>query len=90
MAAALIVVGIVIDLVMPTGILSGVSDRRAAFILAGSCGVTAALFKRFWQPSDFRQSGESQRREPFRNFLKNLRSRLAFCSSSWGWMAIPG
>ena len=71
-AAALILVGIVIELVMPIGILSGVSDRLAAFILAGYCGVTAVLFKRFWQPGDSWQSGKSQGRERFWDFLKNL------------------
>lgn len=72
LAAALIVVGIVIELVMPIGILSGIADRLAAFILAGYCAVTAVLFKRFWQPGDFWQAGESQGRTLFWDFLKNL------------------
>ena len=46
-------VGIVIELAMPIGILSGFADRLAAFVLTGHCATTAVLFKRFWQPGDF-------------------------------------
>lgn len=72
LARTLILVGIVVELVMPLGILSGVADRLAAFILAGYCAVTAVLFKRFWQPGDFLKSGKSQGRELLWEFLKNL------------------
>ena len=71
-AVALILVGVVVELVMPLGILTGTADRLAAFILAGYCAVTAALFKRFWEPGDFWSSGESKGRELFWDFLKNL------------------
>ena len=50
-AITLILVGVFIELVMPLGILSGVADRLAAFIMAGYCAVTALLFKRFWEPA---------------------------------------
>ena len=71
-ARMLIFVGIVVELVMPLGILSGVADRLAAFILAGYCAVTAVLFKQFWHPGDFWKRGKSQGRELFWDFLKNL------------------
>lgn len=71
-ASALILVGLFVELVMPLGILSGVADRLAAFIMAGYCAVTAVLFKRFWEPGDFWSKGESKGRELFWEFLKNL------------------
>ena len=71
-AVALIVAGLFVELVMPLGILSGVVDRLAAFIMAGYCAATAVLFKRFWEPGDFWSSGESKGRELFWDFLKNF------------------
>jgi len=71
-AVALILVGVFVELVMPLGILSGIADRLAAFILAGYCAVTAILFKRFWEPGDFWKSGESKGRDLFWDFLKNF------------------
>ena len=71
-AITLILVGVFIELVMPLGILSGVADRLAAFIMAGYCAVTALLFKRFWEPGDFWASGESHGRDLFWDFLKNF------------------
>ena len=71
-AVALILVGVFVELVMPLGILTGIADRLAAFILAGYCAVTAILFKRFWEPGDFWKSGESKGRDLFWDFLKNF------------------
>jgi putative oxidoreductase len=71
-AVMLILVGVFVELVMPLGILSGVADRLAAFIMAGYCAVTSVLFKRFWEPGDFWSAGESKGRELFWDFLKNL------------------
>ena len=71
-AMALILVGVFVELVMPLGILSGVADRLAAFVMAGYCAVTAVLFKRFWEPGDFWSPGESKGRELFWDFLKNF------------------
>ncbi len=71
-ATTLILVGVCVELVMPLGILSGVADRLAAFVMAGYCAVTAVLFKQFWQPGDFWASGESKARELFWDFLKNF------------------
>ncbi len=70
--AALILAGVFVELVMPLGILTGVADRLAAFIMAGYCAVTAVLFKRFWEPGDFWRAGESKGRELFWDFLKNF------------------
>ena len=71
-AVLLILAGLCVELVMPLGILSGVADRLAAFIMAGYCAMTALLFKRFWQPGDFWSSGESRARDLFWDFLKNI------------------
>ena len=71
-AVTLILVGVFVELAMPLGILSGVADRLAAFVMAGYCAVTAVLFKRFWEPGDFWSSGESKGRDLFWDFLKNF------------------
>ena len=71
-AVALILAGMSVELVMPLGILSGVADRLAAFVMAGYCAVTAVLFKRFWEPGDFWKGGESKGRDLFWDFLKNF------------------
>jgi putative oxidoreductase len=66
----LILTGLAVEIVMPLGILTGVSDRLAAFILAGYCGVTALLWKQFWRPGDFWSGGKG--RDLFWDFLKNF------------------
>lgn len=71
-AAAMILGGVFVELVMPLGILTGIADRLAAFVMAGYCAVTAVLFKRFWEPGDFWRAGESKGRELFWDFLKNF------------------
>jgi putative oxidoreductase len=71
-AIAMILVGLAIEILMPLGVLTGLSDRLAALVLAGYCVVTAVLFKRFWQPGDFWKRGDSQGRNLFWDFLKNL------------------
>ena len=57
---------------MPLGILTGVADRLAAFIMAGYCAATAVLFKQFWEPGDFWRAGDSKGRDLFWDFLKNF------------------
>ncbi len=71
-AAGLILAGLFVELVMPLGILTGVADRLAAFVMAGYCAVTALLFKRFWEPGDFWKKGDSDGRTLFWDFLKNF------------------
>ncbi len=80
-AASLIVCGLLVEIVMPLGILSGVGDRLAAFILAGYCALTAVMFKRFWEPGGFWKAGESKARDLFWDFLKN-------CSLASGFLLI--
>jgi putative oxidoreductase len=71
-AVLAILIGLLVELVMPVGLLTGVADRFAAFILAGYCVMTALLFKRFWEPGDFWARGDSKGRDLFWDFLKNL------------------
>ena len=71
-AVAMILAGLFVEIVMPLGILTGVADRLAAFIMAGYCAMTALLFKQFWAPGDFWHAGESKARDLFWDFLKNL------------------
>jgi putative oxidoreductase len=71
-AVSLILIGLAVEIVMPLGILSGIADRLAAFMLAGYCGVTALLWKRFWLPGDFWARGPSKGRDLFWDFLKNF------------------
>ncbi len=72
LATALILVGLFVEIAMPLGILTGVADRLATFVMAGYCAATAVLFKRFWEPGDFWASGDSKGRTLFWDFLKNL------------------
>ncbi len=67
---ALVLVGLAVEILMPLGILTGTLDRLAAFIMAGYCGVTALLWKRFWAAGDFWSGGKG--RELFWDFLKNF------------------
>ena len=83
-ATALILVGLGVEIVMPIAILSGVADRLAAFILAGYCGVTALLWKRWWQPGDFWAKGDSKARNLFWDFLKNFSLAGGFLLLAFG------
>ena len=69
-ATVLIVIGMAVEVLMPLAILTGVADRLAGFIMAGYCGVTALLWKQFWNPGDFWAGGKG--RELFWDFWKNL------------------
>jgi putative oxidoreductase len=72
-AARLAILGaLCIEIIMPLGILTGVADRLAAFVMAGYCGITALLWKQFWKPGDFWRAGGSRARDLFWDFLKNL------------------
>ena len=71
-AVALIIAGLCVEIFMSLGVLTGVADRVCAFVLAGYCGVTALLWKRFWKPGDFWSSATGQGRTLFWDFLKNV------------------
>ena len=83
-ATLLIVAGLATEIIMPLGILTGVADRLAAFIMAGYCGVTALLWKRWWQPGDFWQGGDSKARTLFWDFLKNFSLAGGFLLLAFG------
>jgi putative oxidoreductase len=83
-AVALILVGLCVEVVMPVGILTGVADRLAAFVMAGYCGVTALLWKQWWRPGDFWAPGESKARNLFWDFLKNYSLAGGFLLLAFG------
>ena len=84
LARTLILAGLFVEVVMSAGILLGVADRAAAFVLAGYCAVTALLWKPFWRQPDFRLRGPSQGREMFWDFLKNFAVAGGFLALAWG------
>lgn len=83
-ARLLILAGLAVELLMPLGILTGVADRLAALVMAGYCGVTALLWKRFWEPGDFWHSGQSKGRDLFWDFLKNFSLAGGFLLITFG------
>jgi putative oxidoreductase len=83
-ATALILTGLAVEILMPLGILTGIADRLAAFILAGYCCVTALLWKQFWNSGDFRTSGPSKGRDLFWDFLKNFALAGGFLLLTFG------
>ena len=86
-ARALIFIGLFVEVVMSLGVITGVADRLAAFVLAGYCGTTALLWKQFWKPGDFFVRGESQARALFWDFLKNFSLAGAFLLVTFGTSA---
>jgi putative oxidoreductase len=90
LAKALIVAGLAVEAVMSLGVLTGVADRAAAFVLAGYCGVTALLWKPFWRKADFRLRGPSSGREVFWDFLKNFAVAGGFLAVAWGGPSAAG
>ena len=84
LAVAAIVVGFLIEVVMPLAVLSGVFDRLAAFVLAGYCVATALLWKPFWTPGDFWVGGPSRARALFWDFWKNLAVAGGFLTITFG------
>ena len=72
LAAAVILIGLGIEIFMSLGVISGVADRACAFVIAGYCAATAVLFKQFWVPGDFWSDADGKARGLFWDFLKNL------------------
>jgi putative oxidoreductase len=83
-ATGLILIGLFVEIVMSLGVLTGIADRAAAFILAGYCGVTALLWKQFWKPGDFWAGSDSRGRGLFWDFLKNFALAGGFLLVTFG------
>jgi putative oxidoreductase len=83
-ATGLIFVGLFVEVFMSLGVITGIADRACAFVLAGYCGVTALLWKRFWKPGDFWSSNNGQGRTLFWDFLKNFALGAAFLLITFG------
>jgi putative oxidoreductase len=79
-----IVIGLMIEVVMSLGVISGFADRAAACVLAVYCVITALLWKQFWKTGDFRLQGVSRGRDIFWDFLKNLALAGGFLSLTFG------
>ena len=84
LATAAIVGGAMIEIVMSAGIVTGIADRMAAFLLGGYSMVTALLWKQFWVPGDFWRTGESKGRDLFWDFLKNFSLAGGFMILTFG------
>ena len=81
-ARGLILVGLFVEIAMSLGIVTGIADRLAGFIMAGYCGTTALLWKQFWKPGDFWSGGRG--RELFWDFLKNFSLAAGFLLITFG------
>jgi putative oxidoreductase len=71
-AAGMILAGLGVEIVCTLGVVSGVADRASAFIIAGYCAATAALYKQFWAQGDFWSDPDGKGRSLLWDFLKNL------------------
>ncbi len=71
-APAMLVAAILVELVTPACIVTGYYDRLAAFVLAGFCVVTAALYHQFWRYPGFWRFQEGEGLSHFWDFLKNF------------------
>lgn len=72
LAIVVLMIGLAIELVCTTGVVTGIADRACAFVLAGYCAATAILYKRFWAQGDFWSKPDGKGRGLFWDFLKNL------------------
>ncbi len=83
LAKGTIVIGLCVEVFMSLGVLTGVADRLAAFVLAGYCIVTALLWKPFWKPGDF-WAKASRARGLFWDFWKNCALAAGFLLITFG------
>jgi putative oxidoreductase len=83
-ATALILAGLVVEIFMSLGVVTGIADRLAAFVLSGYCVVTALLWKQFWVPGDFWRARQSKGRNLFWDFLKNFSLAGGFLLLTFG------
>ena len=72
LAIAVIVIGLLVEVVCSLGVVTGIADRACAFVIAGYCVATAVLFKQFWAQGDFWSDPDGQGRTLLWDFLKNL------------------
>jgi putative oxidoreductase len=78
LAAGLILVGLAVEIFMPLGIVTGIADHLAAFVLGGYCVVTALLWKQFWR------ADKGTARDLFWDFLKNFSLAGGFMLLAFG------
>ena len=71
LAIAVLLLGLAVEVVCTLGVVTGIADRAAAFVIAGYCAVTAVLYKQFWRPGDW-ANPDGKARGLFWDFLKNL------------------
>lgn len=71
-AVAMILAGLFVEIACSLGVVTGVADRACAFVIAGYCATTAALYKRFWAQGDFWSDPDGKGRTLLWDFLKNL------------------
>ena len=71
-AIAMILVGLLVEIVCSVGVVTGVAERASAFMIAGYCAVTAVLYKQFWAQGDFWSDPDGKGRTLLWDFLKNL------------------
>lgn len=69
---AMLIAGMLVEIIAPACIVLGWHDRAAAFILAGFCVATAVLFHRFWEYPDFWSPSEKEGNAHLWDFLKNF------------------
>jgi len=71
-AVSMILIGVALEIFCTMGVVTGIADRAAAFVIAGYCAATAVLYKQFWAQGDFWSDPDSKGRTLFWDFLKNL------------------
>jgi putative oxidoreductase len=86
-AVALIVGGLLIEVIMSIGVISGIADRACALMLALYCAATAIGWKQFWKPGDFWSASNGQARTLFWDFLKNFALGAGFLLITFGSQA---
>ena len=78
LAVLVLLGGLGIEIVCSLGVITGITDRACAFILAGYCVATAVLYKRFWTQGDFWSNADGKGRSLFWDFLKNVSLAAGF------------
>lgn len=72
LAIIVLLSGLTIEIVCTLGVLTGLSDRFCALVLAGYCAATAVLYKQFWTHADLWSDPDGKGRTLLWDFLKNL------------------